>query len=41
MADNVIKLKTPVYNNIMFDLKGHTMSNKALYIYLFRSNNLA
>ena len=39
MNDKIIK--TPILYNMMFDLKGHIRSNKALYIYLFSSNNLA
>ena len=37
MNDNIIQ--TPFFHNIIFDLKGHIRSNKALYVYLFSSNN--
>ena len=36
MNDN--KIKTLFFHNMIFDLKGHIMSNKALYVYLFSSN---
>jgi hypothetical protein len=35
--DNIIK--THIFYNMMLDLKGNVRSNKALYIYLFSSNN--
>ena len=31
--------KTLFFNDMMFDLKGHIRSNKALYVYIFSSNN--
>ena len=38
MNDYIIK--TPFFHNVvMFDLKGHIRSNKALYVYIFSSNN--
>ena len=37
MNDYIIK--TLFFNNMMFDLKGHIRSNKALYVYIFSSNN--
>ena len=37
MNDNIIK--TPFFHIMMFDLKGHIRSNKALYAYLFSLNN--
>ena len=32
-------IKTLFFHNMMFDLKGHIRSNKALYVYIFSSNN--
>ena len=32
-------MKTHFFHNIIFDLNGHIRSNKALYDYLFSSNN--
>ena len=37
MNDN--KIKTLFFHNGIVDLKGHIMSNKALFVYLFSSNN--
>ena len=37
MNDYIIK--TLFFHNMMFDLKGHIRSNKALYVYIFSSNN--
>ena len=37
MNDHIIK--TLFFHNMMFDLKGHIRSNKAIYVYLFSSNN--
>ena len=31
--------KDTFFHNVMFDLKGHIRLNKALYIYIFSSNN--
>ena len=31
--------KDTFFYNMMFDLKGHIRSNKALYVYIFSSNN--
>ena len=38
MNDNIIKILF-FHNNMMFDLKGHIRSNKALYVYTIGSNN--
>ena len=37
MSDN--NIKTIFFHNMIFDLKGHIMSKKAIYVYLFSSNN--
>ena len=33
MNDNIMKIL--FFHNMIFDLKGHMRSNKALYVYLF------